>query len=228
MIRQLAVILGLFCASTVVQAGPIQYINNGSFENGMTGWTVTASNTSTGGCDTGWVRGASGSATGCLGVTSPIDGSNAMYSSFDGNGPQFFNLTQRFNFLRASALDKVELSWLQTVSTSFSGAPREFNILLSGKRVYQQTYIGNQTTTWLPNAVDLTAEFNKIAFGSHTLDITFQLYIPQNFSGPAGFGLDKTSLLVSTKDIAPVTVPAPAGLLLFVLGLICIYRRSKG
>lgn len=230
MFGKLLSVVGLCVFTNVVQAGPIQLLNNGGFENGQTNWTVTSSNTSNSNCDSGWVRSSTGSATNCITVANPSAGGNAMYSSFDGNGPQFFNLSQSFMLSRSTPYQKVELSWNEVVSVSFNGTPREFNILLAtdglpAVQVYQKKFLGTETSGWVAKSVDLTSIFEAIAFGTHTLAVTFQLYTPQNFTGPAGFGLDNTSLLITPKDIP--AVPAPASLFVFMVGLMLLGRKIR-
>lgn len=232
MFGKLLSVVGLCVVTSVVQAGPIQVLNNGGFENGLTNWTVTSSNANSGGCDTGWVRGSTGSATQCLTVANPSAGGNAMYSSFDGNGPQFFNLSQSFTLTRSAPYQKVELSWDQAVAAGFSGTPREFNILfatdgLPAVQVYQQKFLGRESSGWVTKSIDLTSNFQAIAMGTHTLAVTFQLYTPQNFTGPAGFGFDNASLLITPKDIPAAPVSAPAGLFVLMTGLMMFWRKFR-
>lgn len=164
---------------------------NGGFETGdFTGWDVTTNGI--GGCDTNWNVGTTGTETGCSSVDSPIEGSFAAYSSFDGAGPQSFILSQ--DILLSDSVESATLSWLQAVRhTIFVGEPRTFSVNINGTAIDTQSFSGfGGDGSWTEFSIDATDALS--AFAGETVTLSFEQFIPDSFSGPAGFGLDAVSL----------------------------------
>jgi hypothetical protein len=195
-----------------------ELILNGGFETGnFSSWTATTNGSLS--CDTDWnVSSVGGSiATGCqpnvFGGTfpaAPIEGNFAAYNSFDGDGPQSFVLSQSVTL--PNSIGSAILSWQETFNVDLTvgaSAPRTFSIDVNGVEINSQTIgiVGSQVESdWTLFSEDITALLTP--FAGQTATFSFTNFIPEFFTGPAGFGLDAVSL-----DVSPANVPEPTGVL---------------
>ena len=225
-------------------AAPINYIANGGFESGLAGWSTSSTNSVGGGCDTAWVVGNAGTATGCTGYVpfnqfvGPQSGNAAAYNSFDGNGPQTIRLFQTFNYTAANAASSAVLDWYDAVGFgsgyTFPQA-RVFNVdvTIDGQlfNVFSESFGNNGQglfQTWQQTSLDLTQLFDDYGAGTHSVTLAFSNYVPQSFTGPGSFGLDNVSLLIDTAPIQAVPEPATLSILgLGLAGLAFSRRRIK-
>ncbi len=195
----------------IAGAGPAaatDVIVNGGFETGtLAGWTVAPDPTS-GSCDTNWNVSNSHFATGCESfghdVPNPVFGSFAAYQSFDGDGPLTRVLSQSF-VVGNGGLTVANLGWSQTygwdMDTFSNGAlPRTFKVELYDAA---NVLIGTVSTTtingdtvgtvgWTAFAANVQALLASQA--GNLVTLRFTSTIPQNFTGPAGLGLDNVFL----------------------------------
>jgi hypothetical protein len=228
----LGVILLLVVGSA--QAAPVELLTNGGFETGdFTGWT--ASTNGSGSCDTDWNVSAVGgsSATGCTGTGffgfsapgAPTEGSFAAYNSFDGDGPQTFTLSQDFTVMSGPTT----VSWSDTASWDLNSFGATLDRTFSVDVYDGGALVGNifsldilagtfSEYDWTSRSIDITSLLS--GYEGQTLALQFSNFIPENFSGPAGFGLDGVSL---------TAVPIPAAVWLFGsgLGLLGWFRRRQ-
>lgn len=229
----------LILFSLALPATAAELLTNGDFETGdLTGWTATANGT--GSCDTDWNISSVGgnAATGCQpGISgtlpgAPSDGNNAAFNSFDGDGPQQFRLTQ--SFVVPSNISSATLSWIETynVDLTFGGigsTQRTFTVELSDATdttiygVINTQLIGDVTGVveidWTAFNNDITALLN--AHVGETVTLAFTNIIPENFTGPGGFGLDSVSLNV-VISAASIPTLSQWALLFLIFSLIFV------
>jgi MYXO-CTERM domain-containing protein len=206
-----ATLAGLVLYSTLLTFGSAQaqpvtvdLVQNGSFETGdLTGWTATAVEFS--GCASDWMVNQTGN-TGCIGVNPPIDGSWAAYTSFDGNGPVHYRLTQQFHVPDLDPTDflNATLSWFHVVQWDVWNLPRSFGVRLedlSGGlllEAFYQEYSGTGSSPWTQYNVDVLAFLQ--AHRNENLVLVVDAFVPEAFTGPAGMGLDGVTLILDAID----------------------------
>lgn len=176
-------------------ATPEQLITNGNFETGtLAGWSATTT-LATPLC--AW------QINNCLGDPPASDGGTSYASNgFDGSGPGTYTLSQVVDMPAGTAT----LSWEDDFFTDYSGLPRTMTVEVlnaSGSSVlgavYSDTPPNNGDTGWVSHSVDLSA------YTGQAVEIAFIETIPQDFTGPAGFGIDNIELLAT-----PTPAPAAA------------------
>lgn len=226
---------GVVLGSGSALAAPMQFIANGSFEAGdLGGWTVGGP-LAMGNCPSqgrNWNVSASGSATGCIAVASPLEGRYAAYVMNDGFAWTPYTLSQSFWVPDDVGVNSAVLSWMDSSMSAYSGLPRVFSVdfLLGTMRldnVFSYNvpfYDGN--AAWDFRSFDVGAILS--AHAGETLTLRFTNYIPESWRGAAGFGLDGVSL---TADLTPLAPPAaisePASLGLLGIGLLALYRIRR-
>lgn len=210
--------IGIFSLLGAHSSLAMEVITNGDFETGdLTGWTTTGLGT-TGTCPSAnrdW-NVASSSSTGCSTVGSPVQGTYAAYNMFDGTGPLTYRLSQSISLL--SNISAANLSWMEATAWGIGGADRIFSIDLFDAagttlliNLFSESFSGSGNSAWHAMSIDVTAALS--AYQGQTATIGFSAFIPQAWSGAAGFGLDDISLTI-------VAVPEPAPLALLGLGLL--------
>ena len=189
------VVLGALAASAgSALAAPVDLIANGGFEQGFTGWTDTTT-LATPLC--AWSAGPFGP---CLGDPPAADGgSNYASNGFDGSGPGTYTLAQTVTIPAGTAT----LSWEDDFQTSYFGTSRTADVRIldaSGTTtlgtVYTYVAPFNASTGWVQHSVGVSA------FAGQRVQVAFVQTIPQNFTGPAGFGIDNIELLADPAPTA--------------------------
>lgn len=200
-------------------------INNGSFESGdLTGWTTSGLGL-TGTCPSAnrdW-NVSSTSSTGCSIVSNPTDGSYAVYNMLDGTGPLKYVLSQQISL--ASGITSASLSWMESANWGFNGADRVFDINILDStgvtlltNLYTESFTGSGNFGWQTHNLDVLSALSP--FQGQNVTIAFTTSIPNNWTGPAGFGLDAIALNVTTS------VPEPTTLAIFALGIMGLASRK--
>ncbi len=164
----------------------VEVITNGGFETGdFTGWSATTTLV-TPYCSS-WAIDAH-----CGGIVGPYAGSHMAGNGFDGSGGQFV-LSQVVTLAAGTAT----LTWFDSAWASYSGTQRTLEVQVrnaSGTTVlgipYTYTLPFSASTGWVSHTVDLSA------YTGQTIQLAFVQTVPENFTGPAGFGIDDISLHV--------------------------------
>ena len=199
-------------------AAPIELITNGDFETGtFAGW-ATVNNGGTGGCRGNvWevnTTGHQGCQSNGTSVAAPISGSYGAFNTFDG-GAAPYTLTQAIT-VPGSVL-AASLSFLDEFHMAYSGTLRTFSVDFYGAdnttllgNVFSQQAAFRANQAWTLNTVDVTTLLSSYA--GQTVNLRFTEFVPQAYTGPAGFGIDNISLQAS--------VPEPTTIALLGLGLL--------
>jgi len=193
---------------------PVQLVANGGFETGtLSGWS--SSQLGNTGCPFGptdWNVSTSGTATNCVSVANPSGSSYAAYVMNDGPGPLTYRLYQTVNVsdLTTSGLLSFDLTDYAPIDSG-----RTISVSLGGQTVFNQLATDQQfPTTW--GAVNIDVSSVLAANLGQMITLEFDNYIPGNFTGGGGLGLDNVSLLA---QVNAATVPEPGTIALAALGL---------
>jgi hypothetical protein len=217
------------CTATIAQVA-----TNGGFETGnFSGWSVT--NLDEGGpstCGTDWHVRNSG-ITGCQAVDNPILGSFEANNSFDGTGPKTYRVSETFN-VPGVVINSAILSWSDTsyvyVGCCGGGTQsREFYVDLTAEltnKIYSQMFADNCGPThpsctpevhhWTSHSVDITSFLNSRT--GQNVTFGFNNFVPNVYTGSAGFGLDGVSLVI---DYSSAPEPASAEMFLIAIAMVC-------
>lgn len=189
------------------QPGPIDIIQNGSFETGdFTGWNVVDPF----GPFQPWnVLGAGQGSGFAMQATAPQDGNFVAFNGFDGAGPDSFDLSQQVSI--PTGHDAIlsfdyRLQWSNDFRPP-GAASREFELLIFDPLNSQLLAVpfltavgpllgavGDIDTGWLTENVNLSD------FAGMDVIINFSAFILESFTGPGQMELDSVSLTVIPVD----------------------------
>lgn len=229
-LKPLVAICGLVI-SAASSASIINLVENGGFETGdLTAWSSSNLGPS-GDCGSGlnrtdWNVSTSPTATDCSTPGSPLSGVYAAYMMNDSGVPDtLFTLSQ--DIFVPTTTTSGNLSWSSSNVSNYIGSPRHFSVDLFSS---SGTLLGNVYSLDIPFN-DPLAEWDNFSFDissiltgnvGETITLTFSTYIPETWTGPAGFGLDNVSLNAQTSA---VSLPGTLGLI--GLGLLVTGLRRK-
>lgn len=204
----IALTLGTGKASATLIANP-------SFESGLAGWT--ASSLAVPFCSALTTKAAGFSCGFGFFGTAPTAGSFVAFHGFDGGGPGSFRLGQDITITPGGEVINFDFraAWNLFVSPT---APRTFtvNIEVAGGGANLATFLMLVTLPLAVPVLDtglLTGAVDLSAFIGQTVRLSFDWFIPENFTGPAQFMLDNITVSASTA------VPEPGTLAIFAFGL---------
>lgn len=213
---------GLLLSALVVSnsalAAPIELVANGGFETGALGpWTNSGLGAS-GTCPNAnrdWNVSASATATGCRFPANPSGSTFAAYVMNDGTGPLTYQLIQSIFVPLGTTSGALSFDW-----TSVNGfdAGRTLRALINGTQVFSSSTGGNFGWTTV-GSIDVSALLAAAAGTS--INVEFDNFIPQNWTGPAGLGLDNVSVT------AEASVPEPGSIALLAVALLGPALASK-
>jgi MYXO-CTERM domain-containing protein len=214
-----AAVLGVACSCPSAQA----QIINGSFETGdFTGWTtqdladpLNALTVRTNGYNEGYG----------LFSTQATNGSYVATTGFDGAGPGTISISQNIGLLTSSAdllTFDYRAGW-DMLDYAGSTLNRTFDLVLSpsggGSPLATFNVLTAYAGTKNPDTGAFTSQLNLSAFIGDNVNISFQWYVPQDFTGPAFAQLDNVQL-----SAASAPEPSIWALLLGGLGLLAFWR----
>lgn len=191
-----------FTVSMVVPALAGELVVNGSFETGsFSGWTVTTTGTPF----LPWLVSPAGAGAGFgMQPTMPQSGMLDAWNGFDGEGPMHFTLSQQVAIPRCSA-SAITIAWKDRIQWNFAitfsaTQPRTYTVRIQPATGSPTTLYSFSTgiehnigdTGWQSHSVDLSA------FAGSTVQLVFDEFVPELFTGPAQFEIDDVSISAST------------------------------
>jgi hypothetical protein len=219
--KRIAIFAACLVAGVMHQSAPAAIIKNGSFENGFTSWT-TADLTSphqalavrANGFDTGFG----------FFVTTATDGTSSASHGFDGNGPGTIVFAQdigSINMSSAILTFDYRAGW-NMLDYAGSTADRVFTVQVrpegGGNSLASFEVLRAPFGTVKLDTGPQTATINLAPFVGTSVRISFEAFIPQNFTGPA---------LMQVDNVRLSPVPEPGAIALLALALMAPLRRRR-
>ncbi|MBL8163707.1 MAG: hypothetical protein JNJ61_17100, partial [Anaerolineae bacterium] len=208
--RFVVIILALLIGSIVIlSSGSVlaagELIVNGGFETGdFSGWTKGYTGSSP--YCSGWqING------GCMGLTAPAEGSKYAMSPIDGDGPNNFFLYQDVVIPAASS---VSFTFKYSANISnFGSQPRVFEAQVrdpgtdSVLETVHTFTAPNGATTNTGGYVTVNADLS--AYACNTVRIYFDMFVPENYTGPAQLNIDAVSMVAGGSEACGEVVTTP-------------------
>ncbi len=149
--------------------------------------------------------------------SAPTDGLFAALHGFDGNGPGTITVAQDFDLpAGATALEfDYRGGWVLTFGAT---QDRTFEVTLrpaGGGAPFEppQLILTALAGTVVPDTGNLVGSIDVSAYAGSTVQVSFEWFVPENFTGPAFFQMDNIRCLVPLEqrslDIKPGSCPNP-------------------
>ncbi|MCK9997510.1 MAG: tandem-95 repeat protein, partial [Candidatus Krumholzibacteria bacterium] len=195
--------------------GPRELIVNGGFESQFDSWWSDGDPLM--GCDAAWNPDSSGLGP-CWGTPYiPVDGSWIAISAFDGPGPVSETFGQDFvvPYGVASASLRFDYFVMWDLLMVPALEDRVFTVfllsatgdLVAFQRIFWASTIGDDP--WQAVMADVTAYLQ--AHEGQVVQLAFDLWIPEPYSGPADIGIDAVSLMVDASGLPGALVAVDDG-----------------
>lgn len=219
--RLLPVCLASLLSTAGALAAPVNLLANGSFENGLTGWSTAGSGaaTVTYGSTSNGAFGEAVRADGLAGASPDAAGQKAAYFSND------YALNAKIGQTLSLSAGTYRFGFDAYAPANGMGNPVDASFAL----VFAGTRLGGSAVSSLPTAawVQYAGTVNIAAAGNYALDFVF--------NAPGGgyakdLAIDRLYVIAANAVAARSTVPEPASIALVLLGIAgiaAIHRRRR-
>ncbi len=187
----LAITLGLAVAPVAAQ------VQNGSFENGLNHWVAQDLD------DPYFPLGVRPDGSPGFFTVTPTRGEHALYHGFDGGGPGTISVSQDLTVPkdRTMLLFDTRAGW----DVFDSGLDRWFRVLVEpvggGDALAAFDVLRAAGGTFVPDTGDVTTAVDLSEFGGMNVRLVFAWWVPEWYTGPAGFQLDHVRLEGRKPDV---------------------------
>jgi len=215
------------CLLSVLVSQSQASVLNGSFESGFTGWTTQDLSPPFFPLQVGGAGITSGFG---FFSSAPTAGSFAALHGFDGNGPGTIRIQQ--DILVSAGMEVINFDYRGAWNLiDFAGAntlDRIFDVNIEqaggGANLLNQNILIAQAGTTVLDTGNLSGSVDLSSFIGQNVRLSFDWFVPQNFTGPAFFQLDN----VTTSTAGPGAIPEPMSLIIWgLLGAVGLKRRRR-
>jgi len=208
-----AALAALTLTTTAAHAAAL--ITNGDFETGNF---------------TGWITSDLSSPYSALAVHSGSTwGGFSAQSGFDGNGPGTIAIAQDIGVLSAGSSLSFDYSTYAQMARYGSSTDRVFSVSLSpfGGGTPIHTFEVFRALSGIDSYGNGPISLDFAAYAGQNVRLSFELFVPESYTGPGGFELDNVTLTAAAVP-EPAEYAAVTGLALGVFALVQRRRQAAG